>query len=169
MKRTSRIVAVVILVCLLGRAGEAAAQYPAGTLYAQPQGSTYLNLFRPGATPGANYFSLVRPQLNNQVGIAGLQQQTQMNQALITGLATGGGAATGPVTTGQPFGFQTQLVYFQNQYRWGQMTAGLPGGVGGAATGGPVGFGVLGTGGTGPAGPAGGPGRGAGGGVPRGR
>jgi hypothetical protein len=172
MKCTSRIVAVVALGCLLGRAGEAAAQYPPGTPYAQPQLSPYLNVLRGGASPGTNYFTLVRPQLNNQAGIAGLQQQTQLNQALITGLATGGTAGmTGPVTTGQPFGFQTQLAFFQNQFRFGQMAGGFPGGgVGGAATGGPAGFGVLGTGGAGPAGAGGGPARGpGGGGAPRGR
>jgi hypothetical protein len=153
MKSSSVAIAVLAVGCFLVAGGRVSAQY---TPYGPPNVSPYLNLFRPGTTPGLNFNTLVRPQLNFNSGINNLQQQNQLNQQLITGLATTGGAIPALLTTGQPFGFQTHLGYFQNQLRGG-MGGGVGGGAGGGmsgaglgvSTGGAASFGLGATGGGG--------------------
>jgi hypothetical protein len=128
MKCHSLTIPVLTLICLLGSTGWASAQYAPGTPYAQPQVSPYLNLLRGGGTPGFNYSTLTRPQLDFRGGIINLQQQTQLNQQLITGLqgTTAGNQAA--VTTGQPFGYMTHLGYFQNQGQFAAVEGGAGGG-----------------------------------------
>jgi hypothetical protein len=81
-------------------------------------------VLRGGATPGVNYYGLVAPQLTFRAGIANLQQQTAANQALITGLTVGALGQQGPLTTGQPFGFQNHRGFFQNQLTAGALGQG---------------------------------------------
>jgi hypothetical protein len=131
MKRNFITIAVLTLACLLGGGNWVAAQYAPGTPYAQPQPSAYLNLLRGGATPGFNYFSLTRPQLDFRGGIVGLQQQVQQNQQLVTGLEATRAGNQAAVTTGQPFGFMTDLGFFQNQNQFAA-TGGVGAGVGAA-------------------------------------
>ena len=145
MKCSSLTLPVLTMGFLLGGGERASAQYSPYSPYSQPQVSPYLNILRGGGSPGMNYYGLVRPQLNYASGIAGLQQQNQQNQLLITGLQTTATAgALGPVTTGQPFGFMTNRSYFQNQFSGGQGGSGI-GGQGGSGI---AGQGNLGTGGT---------------------
>jgi hypothetical protein len=160
MKRSTLTIPILALGCLLLGEVSLHAQYPPYGGNTQPMVSPYLNMLRQGATPGANFYTLVRPQLGFFQGIGNLQQQGQLNQQLITGL---GVAYAGAPTTGQPFGFQTHLGYFQNQLRAGGLGGGAGGGIvagqPGVATGGPAGFGLGGFGGANPGGgatPAGG-------------
>jgi hypothetical protein len=119
MKRKTTAIAILTLICLV--TGSVSAQYSPYSPYLPPQANPYLNILRGGATPGQNFFALTRPQINYQAGINTLQQQTLANQQLISGLQVGGGGAgpVGPVTTGQAFGFQNHLAYFQNQFTAG--------------------------------------------------
>src|SRR6185437_16414499 len=138
MKCSLLTTAVLAVGCILAGGERSPAQYPA---YSQPAVSPYLNLFRPGGTPGANYYNFVQPQLSFAGGINSLQQQTLANQQLITGLQVGN-----PRITGQPFGFNTHLGYFQNQLRGGLGGGGMGGGgmggqAGGVGTGGQATFG----------------------------
>jgi hypothetical protein len=131
MKSKSATVAVLALVCLLSGRGVVSAQYSPYSPYLPPQNNAYLNLLRGGATPGQNYFSLTQPQINYAGGINTLQQQTLVNQQLITGLQGAGGmGSTGPVTTGQQFGFLNHLRYFQNQLTAGNQQGGFGFGAG---------------------------------------
>ena len=137
--KCSRLTLLLATGFLLAGGGAASAQYSPYSPYSQPQVSPFLNVLRGGNTPGGNYYGLVRPQLNYGAGIAGLQQQTQQNQLLITGLQTAGTSGqAGAITTGQPFGFQTYRGYFQNQYAGGLGGVGMAGqgavGTGGSAT-----------------------------------
>jgi hypothetical protein len=50
----------------------------------QPAVSPYLNLLRPGNSPGFNYYGLVRPQMQFQNDIQNLQNQAMTNRAAIT-------------------------------------------------------------------------------------
>lgn len=83
-----------------------------------PTVSPYLNLFRPGASPGANYNTLVRPQLDQQA--RNRQQQAQLrtlttNQQQIADFIAPFGAAVGaqqPRTTGHTTTFQNLGSYF---------------------------------------------------------
>ncbi len=156
MKPCYAVKPLLALVWLLAAAGWVSAQYQPNSPFNQPRVSPYLNLLRQGASPGINYYDLVRPQQNFQAGIVGLQQQNQLNQALITGVLTGGigaGGNVGVLTTGQSFGFQNHLVYFQNQNRFGAGGVGGAGAGGAPATGGGgFGFGTVGGGAGAPAG-----------------
>ncbi len=85
-----------------------------------PPVSPYLNLMRLGATPGINYYDLVRPQLQIQSAISNLQQ----NQAsLIQGLAMGGNGADTLVTTGHAATFGNYSHYFPGQASSGGINA----------------------------------------------
>ena len=74
----------ILLLCLA--AGGASAQTGAGPAPSRPAVSPYLNLLRPGNSPGVNYYGLVRPQLELQNGLRNLQQQVQTNETAIAGL-----------------------------------------------------------------------------------
>jgi hypothetical protein len=49
----------------------------------QPAVSPFLNILRPGNSPGFNYYGLVRPQMQFQNDIQNLQNQTMTNRAAI--------------------------------------------------------------------------------------
>ena len=133
MKCSTLTAAILAIGSLLVGEVRVSAQYQPSGPYTQPYVSPYLNLLRGGATPGQNFYTLTRPQLGFYSGIGNLQQQTQLNQQLITGL---GAANTTALITGQPFGFQTHVSYFQNQLRGG----GVGGGAGGGGAGGQAGL-----------------------------
>jgi hypothetical protein len=93
----------------------------AGTARAQTQGvppngrpavSPYLNLNRRGASPGINYYNLVRPQTDFFSSIQQLQQQVGANRTAITGIEQGAGQAGLPPTGFVPQ-FQSHRAYFQ--------------------------------------------------------
>ena len=71
---------------LLSIAGGASAQSGIVPATSRPAVSPYLNLLRPGNSPGVNYYGLVRPQLEFQNGLRNLQQQVQTNETAIAGL-----------------------------------------------------------------------------------
>jgi hypothetical protein len=65
-------------------AGQARAQTTGPRVGSPPPGPTvspYLNLLRAGNSPVANYYGLVRPQLQTNAGIQSLQQQLLTAQA----------------------------------------------------------------------------------------
>jgi hypothetical protein len=64
--------------------GEARAQGQDLTVPPPPGLSPYLNLFRGGSNKAFNYFDVVRPQLQNQANIQGLQQQQTTLQQQLT-------------------------------------------------------------------------------------
>jgi len=109
--------------------------------YAQPRVSPYLNLLRGGATPGMNYYNLVRPEVDFRSSIYQLQQQNVASQAAITALQQG---PPGVLTTGHPVGFLTHNAYFLNvgapgQVGFGTITGQRPGtGPGAQGTGRPA-------------------------------
>ena len=111
MSRVPTTVPVLTLAGLLVVSQSASAQYPYNNPYNRPYVSPYINLLRGGTTAGINYYGIVRPEVDFRTGINQLQQQTQLNQQLITGLAS---TTLGPPTTGHPVGFQNHLTYFQN-------------------------------------------------------
>jgi hypothetical protein len=77
------------------------AQSPFGPAY-RPPVSPYLNLLQGNNSPGFNYFTQVRPQLEFRNGIRNLQQQVANNRTAISALSardTGGVAVTGHGTT----------------------------------------------------------------------
>jgi hypothetical protein len=94
--------------------GTARAQLPGRvsglTPYTQPAYSPYLNLFRAGNPVFANYYGLVRPEVEFRTGIRGLQQQAAAEQDLITGQMGAALPATGHRTT-----FMNTGGYFLNR------------------------------------------------------
>jgi hypothetical protein len=150
VSRVPTTVPLLALAGLLGAAHSAPAQYPYNNPYNRPYVSPYINLLRAGSSPGVNYYGIVRPEVEFRSGINQLQQQTQLNQQLITGLT---GANPGPLTTGHPVGFQNHLTYFQNLGAGGQGGTGF--GVGLGTGGRPGGAGAQGQGGRGGAGASG--------------
>src|SRR5581483_8666255 len=123
MTRSVPLTASLALACLLGPAGVARAQFaPGANPYSRPAVSPYLNLLRQGATPGFNYSTLVRPEIDFRTSINQLSGQTLANQQAITGLAQQN-LYGGPLVTGAQVGFQNHLVYFQS-------LSGGPGGFG---------------------------------------
>jgi hypothetical protein len=96
----------------------------------RPSFSPYLNLLRSNTPTYLNYYGLVRPEQRYQSGLNTLQQQVgNLNQSVNT--LSNVGQFNGPgsdISTGHPFGFQTQRTYFQ--------TTGLGGGIGGGGIGG---------------------------------
>jgi hypothetical protein len=87
------------------------AQYPVGTRgipgYRTPALSPYINLLR-GGDPSLNYFGLVRPQVNFQNSLLGVQQQVNS----LTGEVAGEGeiGLLGP--TGHPAAFMNYSHYY---------------------------------------------------------
>ena len=108
----------------------------------RPVYSPYLNLTRPGGSVGANYYGLVRPQVDAQRNIMLLQQQAQMMGIAPEAFADPFGVLGHPdpassLTTGH------SAVYLNtgHYYRYpGQAGSGAGGSVGraGGATGQPV-------------------------------
>jgi hypothetical protein len=78
---------------------------------ARPAFSPYLNLNRRGASPGVNYYGLVRPQLTYNASIAQLQQSTEAlqrdQQAAVVGSEL--------PPTGHTTGFLNHNRYFLNR------------------------------------------------------
>jgi hypothetical protein len=126
-------------IALLLAAPPAWAQYPG----AQPQVSPYLNLVR-GGPPAINYYGLIRPQQQLQMGLQ------QVQAALINEQQYAGAQealATQAVITGNYATYMTQNRYFMTRggAGFGQRTTGFPGGYGGFGMGG--GYGGFGMGG----------------------
>ncbi len=107
-----------------------------------PPYSPYLNLLRSGNSPGANYYGLVRPQVQARQAISGLQSQVGTNSQALNDLATN--SLLPP--TDKTVGFMSYGGYFQNF----SPAVGI-GGVPSAGGGSGVGFGTIG-GGRGPIG-----------------
>ena len=99
---------LVLGLCVAG----ASAQPPVGprplTGVNTPPVSPYLNLLRPGTSPGINYYGLVRPQIDFQNSVQALQSQFGYAQQA-AGLQTGD-----PGTTGHPVYFLNYSAYFLN-------------------------------------------------------
>jgi hypothetical protein len=110
------------LVFLTGRpaGGQGPGYGPGFGPYRSPPVSPYLNLLRAGASPGINYYDLVRPQLAFSSAIQGLQQQVSLAQQT----ASQGLAASATPTTGHGVGFMTQSRYF---FTLGRQNAGFNG------------------------------------------
>ena len=108
MLRCSRILGIGALTLVVGLVETASAQFPsmpsmpAAPNYSKPRGSArrsyapppavspYLNLLRPDSDLGANYLTLVHPQiqqlnLNNQQSLQNRTFQQQLNTATKTG------------------------------------------------------------------------------------
>jgi hypothetical protein len=86
---------------------------PGITPSAGPGYSPYLNLVRPGAPAGINYYGLVRPEINFRNSISGLQTDVAAQQQLLTtGRAATG--TTGLLTTGHAATFLNTGGYFLN-------------------------------------------------------
>jgi hypothetical protein len=91
------VVGIVIVLALAVPSAMAQVYQPRPAGYGSPPVSPYINLLRPGQSPAINYYGIVRPTVNFQNSIAGLQQQeTQTNaqlaatdQALLTLPQTG--------------------------------------------------------------------------------
>ena len=99
---------------------------------ARPGVSPYLNLLRSSGSAGTNLYGLVRPQLQNQAAIAGLQGQA--NQSAYAQYSLDPNAI--PVT-GQQTGYMTHTGYFLNNGRGGAGRGGFSasgGGMAGRAT-----------------------------------
>jgi hypothetical protein len=115
MRRSLTTSLAVLSVLAVLTAGEARAQFPfAGGVtppYARPAVSPYLNLFRAGSPAGINYYDLVRPQVQVNRALYGLQQQVGTLGQQVT--AEGEGTAN-LLATGHRVGFMTHLRYFQN-------------------------------------------------------
>ena len=122
------IIAVAALSTSAGHTASARAQFPIGgynppQMMAPPAVSPYLNLNRPGSLPAINYYGLVRPQLQTQQQLQGLQYQ---QGALATNLGGGmvvPGQQVMMATTGHP-------VFYFDYARFFPL-GGLPNGVGG--------------------------------------
>jgi hypothetical protein len=105
MQRATQLLMVVstlIAMHLFGATSVSLAQRPTRYSPSRPTVSPYLNLFRPrevGSVP--NYFSLVRPQLQqneiNQLNQQVLQRQTQAIQQLQTNVLNPQSQAQGPL------------------------------------------------------------------------
>jgi hypothetical protein len=85
--------------------------------FRRPVVSPFINLAQPGFNPGITYFGIVRPEVAFRQNLQFLQGQInvvdQQQQALATQAFTGEIAATGGA---YPAGFQTQGIYFFNNY-----------------------------------------------------
>jgi len=100
-----------LLVSLAGERATAQLTYqrPQTNPYGRPTVSPYLNLVRPGAAAGINYYGLVRPEFQVNAAINALQQQVASNSADI---ATD--QASGLPNTGHPTQFLNTSHYFQS-------------------------------------------------------
>ena len=77
----------------------------------RPAYSPYLNLLRAGNPTYANYYGLVRPELDLRAAATSLQQQVTANQQGITNLQS----TSGPLTTGHATRFLNTAGYFLNR------------------------------------------------------
>jgi hypothetical protein len=94
----------LLAVCVVGLVAASASAQPrvgptAGATAPRPAVSPYLQLLRPGNSPGVNYYGLVRPQVDFRNSIQDLQQQITTNQTDIAGLNTQLLPVTGHRTT----------------------------------------------------------------------
>jgi hypothetical protein len=89
MKRKLLGMALATSLGILATADRAKAQVPQTNPSGQPAFSPYLNLTRPG-NPAVNLFGLVRPQMDTNRQLQGLQQQQLQQQGLIAQLGVGG-------------------------------------------------------------------------------
>jgi hypothetical protein len=80
-------------------ASAALAQPQVGPVSRPPAVSPYLNLLRPGNSPGYNYYGLVKPQMEFRSGLQDLQQQVLNNQGAISDLNNATLPATGHRTS----------------------------------------------------------------------
>jgi hypothetical protein len=108
---------------VLGTSRPARAQYnPAvrapGTL--PPIFSPYLNLNRPGESPGINYYGLVRPEIYARNSITNLQQQVNQVQAETFVLGTVQEARVLP-----PTGYTVRFMDYQRYFPGGIRTGAL--------------------------------------------
>jgi hypothetical protein len=125
-------------IALLLAAPPAWAQYPG----AQPQVSPYLNLVR-GGPPAINYYGLIRPQQQMQMGLQ------QVQAALINEQQYAGAQealANQAVVTGNYASYMTQSRYFMTRGSgaFGQRTTGYGGYGGYGMAGGYGGYGMAG-------------------------
>jgi hypothetical protein len=99
-------------VLALAGADRVTAQGPrVGTATPAPALSPYLNLNRPGNTPGFNYVTLVRPMVAGNAALQNLQQQITAAQVAGT---NGQGALADSLTTGHAVMFLNTGGYFQS-------------------------------------------------------
>lgn len=121
MTRTNLTFAAAALV-LLATTTAARAQAPGVPGAGRPVFSPYLNLLRRDASPGVNFYGLVRPQIVAQGAIQSLQQQ--VNAA--TRLAASQQAMTTELpVTGLPATFMNTGGYFLNNQFGAGPAAGL--------------------------------------------
>jgi len=97
----NRFIWVAIIVSLVGRASATQAQPPAPGRplgldpATNPPVSPYLNLVRPGSSPAINYYGIVRPQVDLQQSLQGLQSQVLGVQQAQDMLRAGDSGTTG--------------------------------------------------------------------------
>lgn len=89
----------LLTLCVLGLVVSTASAQPPGPPPPPPAFSPYLNLLRPGNSPGVNYYGLVRPQMEFRNNIQNLQQQVSNNRADISGLNNAVIPTTGHTTS----------------------------------------------------------------------
>jgi hypothetical protein len=88
-----------LVLCGLGLFASTADAQPRVSPPNRPAVSPYLNLLRPGNSPGVNYYGLVRPQMEFRNNIQNLQQQVAENQSSIMGLNNAVLPTTGHATS----------------------------------------------------------------------
>jgi hypothetical protein len=110
-----------LLLAFSGQTARAQLGAPPNQPLAGPVISPFLNLNRSGASPGINYFGLVRPQLQLQSELTQLQTQVTTQQYLDNTALT-----NRPITdTGTGAGFMNYNRYFLNVGRPGTSTGGM--------------------------------------------
>jgi hypothetical protein len=125
MRSWTTLASLLLLAAVPAVAPAQAPTRPGITPNARPAFSPYLNLARPGAPAGINYYGLVRPEVNFRNSISGLQSDVDANrQLIVTGRAAAG--TTGLLTTGHAATFLNTGGYFLN-------STGVGGGQGAAA------------------------------------
>ena len=113
-------VAVIVFAGLAGFSGQAAGQSLRPGISQQnnrsPVFSPYLNLLRGGNSAAFNYYGIVRPQLEFRDGIAGLQNDVDINRQLLLNGNNNAGAGYDPyaLTTGHAAVFLNNGGYFLN-------------------------------------------------------
>jgi hypothetical protein len=137
MKRMSMAAALAVGSLGFLTAGSAQAQFgyvpPPGSPSSRPAVSPYLNLLRPGATPGVNYSTLVRPQIDYGRAIQQLQYQQVQDQQILLGRLTTAPLGYDPTQALPLTGHASRFQYFGSYYSMGGMGAARPGGQGGAS------------------------------------
>ena len=112
MNRHLLAIAALAVLCVAGPSG---AQFPTvppvGIAGPGPTVSPYVNLITGGGIPGANYYGLVRPQIQNQFALQQLQTQFGMLAAQANQLGTP--AIQGQMlTTGHSATFFNTMQYY---------------------------------------------------------